>query len=277
MECKVQRKIRTNKLLILLIMILSLVFSCGCSDSNKNTKESKKVKTSSSQSEQTLMVYSGAGLRKAMDEVGKKFKEKYGIQVQFNYANCSQVMSQLQLSNNGDVFVAGSKHYYDLANEKGLVEKRIDVAYHIPAIAVSKGNPKNIKSIKDLKKDGVKVILGDLKSTAIGRVSKKMLGKEKIFNDVMKNVEATTATVNELIVHLSMNEADAAIVWADTIYNLKNVQAVSIPKDKNIIKTVPITILKNSKKKELAKKFQDFVVSEEGKKCFENHGFKTIE
>ncbi len=266
-----------NRLVILIIIILSMLFTCSCSNLNNENEENKNGEASNSDSGQTLMVYSGAGLRKPMDEIAEKFKEKYGVQVQFNYAGSSQIMSQLELTNEGDVFIPGSEQYYDLANEKGLVEQKTDIAYHIPAIAVPKGNEKNIKGIKDLKKDGVKVILGDAKSTAIGKTSKKMLEKQNIFDDVMKNVVTTTSTVNEIMVHMSMNEADAAIVWEDNLYNLENVELVSIPEEENMIKTIPVTILKKSNKQELAKKFVDFMDSEEGKGCFKNHGFKIIE
>jgi molybdate transport system substrate-binding protein len=49
------------------------------------------------------------------------------------------------------------------------------VAYHVQVIAMKKGNPKNITSITDGTRDGVKIALGDVNATAIGKAATKML------------------------------------------------------------------------------------------------------
>jgi len=43
----------------------------------------------------SLLVYSGAGLRKPMDEIAQVFKEKYGIQIQYTYGGSAQNMGVL--------------------------------------------------------------------------------------------------------------------------------------------------------------------------------------
>lgn len=50
-----------------------------------------------------------------------------------------------------------------------------NVAYHVKVIAMNKGNPKNITSITDLTRDGLKITLGDVDATAIGKVTAKIL------------------------------------------------------------------------------------------------------
>jgi molybdate transport system substrate-binding protein len=49
------------------------------------------------------------------------------------------------------------------------------VAYHVQVIAMKKGHPKNITSITDLTRDGLKITLGDVDATAIGKVTAKIL------------------------------------------------------------------------------------------------------
>jgi ABC-type sulfate transport system substrate-binding protein len=49
------------------------------------------------------------------------------------------------------------------------------VAYHVQVIAMKKGNPKNITSITDLTRDGLKIALGDVNATAIGKATAKLL------------------------------------------------------------------------------------------------------
>jgi len=234
----------------------------GCSKSSKETN--------------TLLVYSGAGLRKPMDEIGKTFEKQYGIQIQYNYEGSAQNLSQIELSQEGDVYIPGAKHYIKSCLDKGYVKYTKDVVLHIPVIAVPKGNPANIKSLEDLTNKNVEVILGDERAAAIGRVAQKMLKKNNIRDRVEKNVVTKDATVNEVVVHITMAQGDAAIVWEDNVAGNDEVDIVRIDPEKNLIKTIPIGALTFSEKNEMAKKFVNFVASEKGKEIFEKHGFKRI-
>lgn len=228
------------------------------------------------ESEISLHVYSGAGLRKPMDEIGAAFEKEYGIKVNYTYAGSAQNLSQLQMVGEGDIYIPGSRYYYKKADEKGLTTFVKDVAYHIPVIAVPKGNPADIQSLKDLANEGVKVTLGDERANAIGRLSEKILSRNNILEAVNKNVIAKTATVNELVIYINMNQADASIIWEDNIAGTESVEIIRIDKTKNEIKTIPISVLSCSKNKKAAVKFAEFVASEKGKALYEKHGFKKV-
>ena len=143
-----------------------------------------------------LLVYSGAGMRKPMDKIGAAFEKKYGVEVNYNYAGSNTLLSQIELTKQGDVYMPGATMYIDKAKKKGFVDYERLVAYHIPVIAVSEGNPAKITSLTDLTRPGVRVILGDPKAAACGKIAKKILEKNKIYNEVQKNIIANTATVN---------------------------------------------------------------------------------
>lgn len=263
-------------LIVLSIIVLINTSLVGCTITQKEKEDNENISTHNGESE-TLLVFSGAGLKKPMDEIGKVFKDKYGIEIQYTYAGSTQNSSQIQLSGEGDVYVPGSMYYYEVAKEKGLVDIKKDVAYHIPAIVVPNGNPANIKRLEDIAKPEVKVVLGDPKACAIGNVSMKMLEKKGIKDKVLGNLAASTATVNELVVYISMKQGDASIIWEDNAKGVPEVEIIKIPEEENMIKTIPICRIKNSSKKEIANKFIDFVVSSEGKAIFIKHGFTLID
>lgn len=263
-------------LIVLSIIVLINTSLVGCTITQKEKEDNENLSTHNGEPE-TLLVFSGAGLKKSMDEIGKVFKDKYGIEIQYTYAGSTQNSSQIQLSGEGDVYVPGSMYYYEVAKEKGLVDIKKDVAYHIPAIVVPNGNPANIKRLEDIAKPEVKVVLGDPKACAIGKVSMKMLEKKGIKDKVLGNLAASTATVNELVVYISMKQGDASIIWEDNAKGVPEVEIIKIPEEENMIKTIPICRIKNSSKKEIANKFIDFVVSSEGKSIFIKHGFTLID
>jgi molybdate transport system substrate-binding protein len=221
-----------------------------------------------------ITVYSGAGMRKPMDKIGIAFEKKYGVSVRYNYAGSNTLLSQIELTKKGDCYMPGATMYIEKAKEKGFVDYEKPVAYHIPVIAVPEGNPANINSLKDLIKPGVKIILGDPKAAAIGKMGSKILKKNKIYDEVQKNVIATAATVNELVVYMCMRQADASIIWKASLLGTEDkTDIIEIPKEENMIKVIPIGRLTFSKHKKIAKKFVDFVASSEGKSIFKECGF----
>ncbi len=230
---------------------------------------------SATENPQSLLVYCGAGMRKPMDEIGLIFEEKYGTSINYNYAGSNTLLSQMELTQKGDIYMPGATYYFDVAKEKGFTDYEQLIAYHVPVIEVPKGNPANITSLDDLAKPGVKVILGDAKAAAIGKIGNKILEKNGIYEDVEKNTIARSATANELVVYISMNQADASIIWEDLVVNSEKIEIVAIPYEQNIIKIIPIGTLTFSEKNDAAKKFVDFVASAEGKMIYEKHGFTT--
>ena len=223
-----------------------------------------------------LLVYSGAGMRKPMDKIGTAFEKKYDVAVNYNYAGSNTLLSQIDLTKKGDVYIPGATMYIDKAKEKGFVDYEQPVAYHIPVIAVPKGNPAKITRLEDLTKPKVKIIFGDPKAAAIGKLGNKILKKNKIYKAVQKNIIATSGTVNELVIYISMNQADASIIWRSSLLGTENkINIVEIPKKQNCIKIIPIGRLTFSKNKEMAKSFVNFVASSEGKSIFQECGFTT--
>lgn len=223
-----------------------------------------------------LLVYSGAGMRKPMDKIGVAFEKKYGVAVNYNYAGSNTLLSQIELTKRGDVYMPGATMYINKAKEKGFVDYEKPVAYHIPVIAVPEGNPAKITSLKDLTKPKVKIVFGDPKAAACGKIAKKILEKNNIHDEVWKNVIATAGTVNELVVYICMRQADASIIWKASLLGTEDkTDIVEIPKEENLIKVIPIGRLTFSKNEKMAKEFVDFVASSEGKRIFEKCGFTT--
>jgi len=227
-----------------------------------------------SAAEDSLLVYCGAGLNEPMEEIASLFEEEEGVHVDYTFGGAAQLLTQIELYQTGDLYMPGARSYIDSAIEKGFVDETVNVVYHVPCIIVPKGNPAGVESLEDLAEPGVRVALGDPEGPAIGKVSKKMLEGLGIWEDVNKNVVALSATVNELLVYISLGQADAAIVWED-LYNPDEMDEVEIPQEMNDVKVVPIGTLVFSENKEMAEKFMNFVASDEGKAVFVDHGFAT--
>lgn len=261
---------KTKKVLSLVMIFLVSIIFIGCGQKQQSATKSDE--------QQHLFVYCAAGVNKPMEEIAKSFEEKYGVKIEFTFANSSQLIGQMEISKKGDLCILASNEDYETSNKKNLTLEKTDLVYHIPVIVVPKENPAGITTIQDFSKSGVKVILGDLETSPLGKLATKLFTKAGIEEQVKSNIVSTVPTVNEIITFISMKKADASIVWEDNALNAsKDVDLIQIPKEQNLIKVVPISILQSSENKELAKKFIDFTASDEGKDIFTKYNLKPVE
>lgn len=229
-------------------------------------------------SQESIYVFSGAGLSKPMDEIGSLFENEYGIEVKYNYAGSNTLLSQIELNQEGDVYMPGATYYIEKADNKGFIGEKRNVAYHTPVIAVPKGNPKDISSLMDLTKPEVEVILGNSEKAACGRIANAILRKNGIFENVDKNVITRTDTANKLAFNIAQGLVDATICWKADLFPYKDKTEVKmIPEENNIIKVVPIGTLSYSDKENMAESFVEFVSSDVGRSIFEKYGFIKYE
>jgi molybdate transport system substrate-binding protein len=233
-----------------------------------------KYESSGETKAEELMVYSGAGLAETMNILGTKFEKEHGTKVKYNYAGSGHLLSQMEITQQGDVFIPGALFTFNKAKEKGFIEPDSEklVAYHIPVIGVKKGNPANITSLDDLTKPGIKVALGDPKVVPIGRGAEKILKDAGIEDKV--NIVSRAAEEPQLVVWVSEGVVDAAIFWRSSLWELRDrIDIIEIPKEQNCIETIPIGVLTFSENKDTAQEFCDYVVSEEGKRIWAENGY----
>lgn len=273
-----------KKKLLILAMSCALVLNFTACSPNKNTGSDKQktesatqkdTNTKDNEKQETLFVYSGAGLKKPMDEIAQKFGKENNVKIEYSYAGSAQLIAQLETSQKGDAFIVGSEPIYSKAAEKELVGEHKTVAHHTPAIVVPKGNPAKIEKLEDLDKDGVKLVLGDKEANAIGKTTQKILEKNDL-KSVNDNVVSTAATVNEMIMQLTAGSVDATVATKDSVFGNEDVEVIEIDTNKNIDQIISGGTVTYSEKKDLAQKLIDYIASDEGKQIFKKYGFEPV-
>lgn len=229
------------------------------------------------QEERKLLLHSGGGLRLAVNECVETFSKEHNVEIECNYAGSDVLLSQVQMTRKGDLFMPGDVFYVDKVQPADLIVSKHTVCYFIPQILVRKGNPKNIQTLEDLLKPGIKLGLGDPEVCAVGRTSVLIFEKNGMnMEDIKKNLVFSSLTVEELGVQIKVGKVDAVIVWdATAAHYADSGDAIRIPVDRNIISTVAIALLSTSRNKKLAGEFIDFITSQRGKAIFQKHNFST--
>ncbi|THB64196.1 MAG: molybdate ABC transporter substrate-binding protein [Gammaproteobacteria bacterium] len=226
-----------------------------------------------------LLVLSGAGLIKPVEEIVKKFSTNNGVVIKVKYGGSGELLGQLSLGNMGDVFIPGAEKYVYDAGKNGWIDESsiTKLVKHIPVIAVPFGNPKKINGIEDLAGEGVVLAIGDVDACAIGRISKKIFKKSGLQQKVAGNIKVSAPTVNQLLMYVIMNQVDATIIWEDMVSwseSRQKLSVVEIDQKSNIIKTISAGVINNSPNAELSKKLVTFMKSPEGYEIWKKWGFK---
>lgn len=255
--------------IVLIVVIIAGAYASGIFTGGSNVKGN-------------ITVLAGAGTMSAMNDLKANFeKENPGVTVNIQYGNSGELFATLNTQKSADMVVPGDLTFMDNAKNKGymLNDTIKPIVYHIPVIAVQKGNPKNITSVKDLGQSGLKVALGDTNGTAVGKQSIKILNKTGNLAAVQSNVVVYAPTVNQLMTYVTSGQVDAAIVTEDIATTgdaQDKIDVILIPNDQNAIATIGVGLTVFTKNKDLAMKFEDYITSPKGLVIWQEHGFKPV-
>jgi molybdate transport system substrate-binding protein len=258
MERKNKRYVIFPILLVLLALIMNYGISCSLSTGR-------------------LSVFAAAGTKPAFDEAGEKFTEKYGTTVELTYAGGGEVLNQMVLSQSGDVYVAPEQRFMENAVEKQAVDPATikSVAYMIPVIAVPKGNPKNIQTLADLAKPGVRVAITRPETTLLGIYAPEIFEKAGLSEAISQNIITQAARPDNIVTMLIMGQIDAGIIWH--FYQVQapdDIEVIYLPPEQLTgIGEIQIAVSTYCRDKKTAQQFIDFVVSASGKEIFKKCGY----
>ncbi len=251
-------------------LTLGILLFAGCSPNKKEGETALSPKP-------RLLLYCGAGIRPPVAEIASAFEKKRNLVVETDYAGSEVLLASIKLTRRGDLYMPGDVRYVEQAQKEGLIASSRTACYFVPVILVRKGNPNKVLGMTDLTRKGLRVGLGDPQACAIGKVTVDILKLNGIkLAHVEPNVVFRSLTVNELGLQIKTGKIDATIVWdAIAAQYPEEGEIVSIPKDSNVISTVPIAVLRSSKRPREAAAFQQFVVSEEARAIFAKHHYTT--
>ncbi len=260
---------KKRRLRLLLAGMLACALLAGCGEKSEPGKESTEKTELTGH---TLMIYCGAGMTKPFQEIADSFKEATSCEMNVTYANAGQIQSQITTSEEGDLFIAGSRE--ELKPVEAYVTESKNLVKHIPVLAVQSGNPKDIKSLESLAAEGVSLIIGDTEATPIGKIAKKALSDKGIWEQIQ--IEATTATAPQMATVIASKEADAAIIWKENC-DAEGVDIVENSGLEDYIKTIPAAVLSCSEDAEARNYFLEYLDSDEAREIWIKYGYEIAE
>lgn len=264
---KTSSAFRISVSLILLCSLVTLLFFGGCKNSAEAPKE--------------LLVFAGSASKPALDEAAKAFEAQTGIKVILNYGGSGTMLSQMKLAQTGDIYIPGSPDYLIKAERENVIDSSTTqiIAYLLPVISVQKGNPKNIQSLADLTKPGIKVGIGNPSTVCVGLYAIEIFEKAGLLESVYGNIITNAESCEKTATLLSLKSVDAIIGW-DVFHHwdADNIDTVYLqPEQTPRIAYIPAAISIYSKNTTDAQAFITFLTSDEGRAVFQKWGYITNE
>ena len=131
----------------------------------------------------------------------------------YSFAGSDQLALQIRQGAPVDVYAAASPKYMQLLFRDGYVLKPVVFATNKLIILVPKANPANIATAYDLRREGIKLVIGD-RTVPIGTYARQILDTLGITADVMKNVVSQETDVKNVVAKVALGEADAGFVYS---------------------------------------------------------------
>jgi molybdate transport system substrate-binding protein len=197
----------------------------------------------------------------------------------------SITIGNMRITLKPDVYTAGKSRTDQMPE---YFSKTEPYAYNRLAIMVQKGNPKNIKGLKDLGRADVRVSMPNPEWEGIGkRIEEAYIkaGTEALRKTIMEDKVKDSTTYLTQIHHrqtpmrILYNQSDAAPVWySEALYQTMinhPTDIVEIPANENISATYIAGQMKNAPHAQAAKDFMDFLISPTAKAIYRKYGFIT--
>lgn len=233
-----------------------------------------------------LRVGCGSSMRPPAEDLAKLFQEQTGCKVLCDYGGSGIVLNHIQETKEGDVYICHDPFAY-MCDDRKISARWHAIAYLHPILAVQKGNPKNVKGLKDLLRDDLEIGLSHRKYSTRGKILWMMLEKAGMA-EAMKKRKFFEERTHTLVNQLKLGAVDVATLWDAPARAMAEIDVVPIEKEYEVdaitsatskrtfsLKHVKVTVVRLNFSKEplLAAQFAKMCLSDAGRKILIKHCF----
>ena len=227
-----------------------------------------------------ILVSAAASLTDVLKEISTGYQAKAKHSVKFNFGPSSGLARQIEEGAPADIFFSADLPQMDVLDKKKLLEPgtKKNLLSNQLVIIVPADSKVVIASPRDLlKADVKKIALAEPSLVPVGVYSSKYLTDEGLWDQVkpkivpVQDVRATLASVES-------GNVEAGFVYKTDAAVSKKVKIVyEVPVDKGPKITYPVAIVKDSKRKDAARDFMNYVQSPAAKDAFKKYGFVVLD
>jgi molybdate transport system substrate-binding protein len=212
-----------------------------------------------------ITVFAAASLTEVLPRVDKGPR--------YSFAGSDQLAIQIQQGAPADVFAAASPKQPELLFRSGIVRKPVVFATNRLIVLVPRRNPARIRTVYDLRREGVKIVIGD-RTVPIGAYTQQILDALGITAEVTRNVVSEETDVKGIVTKVALGEADAGFVYrTDAKPVASRTRSVGLPVWAQPAIRYEVAVVKSSARPQAAKSFVRKLLSKRGRLLLKQAGF----
>ena len=196
---------------------------------------------------------------------------KVAPNARYSFAGSNALAAQIRQGAPADVFASANvKLPYGLYGD-GHCSRPVVFTRNALVLIVPRANPAKIKSVFDVRKKGVKLVIA-AKGVPVGDYTLQVLQKLRL-DSALKNVVSRETDVREVLAKVALNEADAGFVYSTDARTVpRKVRKLAIPpRGRPNIEYGICVVLDGDK--DAGHKFVTRVLSKAGQKILLSYGF----
>ncbi len=190
----------------------------------------------------------------------------------FSFGGSDQLAFQIEQGAPADVFASASPKHAEALHAKGLVDAPRVFATNRVVVIVPRANPAGIRSIRDLARPGVKLVVGD-PSVPIGAYTRTALTTLGL-DAALRNVVSQEADVKAVVAKVALGEADAGVAYrTDVGPAAERVTSLPVPAEAQPVVRYEIAVVRSAPHRAAAEAFVHRVLGPAGQAALRRSGF----
>jgi molybdate transport system substrate-binding protein len=223
-----------------------------------------------------VTVFAAASLTDSLKEIAAAYQKESGDKIIFNFAASSTLARQIEEGGPADIFFSADEAQMNRLEKKGLIDPatRKSRLGNSLVVVVPSDSTLQIKSASDLTNAGIQQIaLADPRAVPAGVYAKGWLTRQQLWPAVEPKV-VPTENVRAALAAVASGNVELGVVYKTDAAISKNVKvAYEVPRADAPDISYPMALVKGSPQPEAAKKFLDYLSSEEAGQVFTRFGF----
>ena len=279
-----KKVLRKRTLAVFACLAIVLAGFAGCGNNAQTQKAADTQKT-------TLNVFAAASMTESLTKAADQYMaENPNVDVKLNFASSGTLKKQIEQGAECDVFIAaGQKAMNGLDVNDTKVNKngndfiaegtRFNILQNEVVLVVPENNPSKVENfddlVADLKKGGdFKFAMGN-SDVPVGQYTSKILKHFDLDEKALANDGVITYAnnVKEVAEQVRSGAVDAGVVYATDAYSQKLTKVASATKDMCGEAIYPAAIMKDTKNRQQADDFVEFLKGNQASADFKEVGF----
>jgi len=241
-----------------------------------------------------LRVFVASSMNTIVTENKEPFQTDNNARLLFNAGGSDAVYAQIVAGSPADVFMAADFKWLKQLKAGGLLyqDKYWNFTTNTLVVMLPSDNPKNITSLLDLVKPGVRIVIagwtvpaGKYTNTTLNKIdstwgnptSSKYKGAqwENYKTRFIQNIISYETSVEQVVGKVVLGNCDAGVAYSSDAKTLggSKLKQVQIPDEVNTLGVYAIGAIKASSHPDLAMKYVNFWLSNEGQALLTRYGF----